>query len=132
GHGWRLPPRLSGSSVLRWLTEESTIAELPILPQVHAGHHPALGLRRVLDGDRAQLLRLWPTGLRLDDGRPVWVGAVTALQARQRYRLLRYPVATSTALSPVAVFDGVHGLRLQPRDEVWLLSFGNDGGGADS
>jgi membrane protein DedA with SNARE-associated domain len=122
-HGWSTPPRLNSSTVLRWLAAESTIGELPILPQVHAGHHPTLSLRRVLDHDRAELLRLWPTGVQLDDGRPLWLGAISALEARQRYRLLRYPVATGTALSPALVFADVDGLRLQPRDEVSLLSF---------
>ncbi|WP_370307086.1 VTT domain-containing protein [Sinimarinibacterium flocculans] len=125
--GWTRPPRLSGSTALRWLAAESTIAELPILPQVHAGHHPALSLRRVLDDDRAELLRLWPSGLQLDDGRPIWIGAVTALEARQRYRLLRYPVSASTALSPAQAFPAVAGLHLRPREEVWLLSFDDDG-----
>lgn len=124
---WRPPPRLTGSSALRWLAGESTIAELPILPQVHAGHHPALSLRRVLDDDRAELLRLWPSGLRLDDGRAIWVGAITALEARQRYRLLRYPVATASALPPATAFAGLATLQLRPRDEVWLLSFDDHG-----
>ena len=72
-------------------------------------------------------MRLWPSGLQLDDGRPIWIGAVTALEARQRYRLLRYPVSASTALSPAQAFPAVAGLRLQPREEVWLLSFDDDG-----
>ncbi|MES0874895.1 VTT domain-containing protein [Sinimarinibacterium thermocellulolyticum] len=126
-HGWTPPPPLSTSSVLRWLAAASTIAELPILPQVHAGQHPALSLRRIRDDEHAELLRLWPSELHLDDGRAVWVGAVSALAARQRYRLLRYPVATATALSPAQVFADIDGLRMQPREDIWLLSFTDDG-----
>jgi membrane protein DedA with SNARE-associated domain len=131
-HGWQPPPRLSSSTVLRWLTQASVIATLPILPQVHAGHHPALSLRRVIDDDHAELLRLWQTGVLLDDGLPLWIGAVSAIEARSQYRLLRYPVTVVTALPPDQVFGAVAALRLQRRDEVWLLSFAYDGVSVDA
>jgi hypothetical protein len=131
-HGWQVPPRLSTTTALRWLTQESVIAALPILPQVHAGQHPALSLRRVVDDNQAELLRLWPTGVLLDDGRPVWVGVVSAIEARSQYRLLRYPVAVATALPAERVFAGVAGLQLRRRGEVWLLSFADDAPGAEA
>lgn len=126
-HGWLVPPRLSPTTVLRWLTQESLIDALPILPQVHAGHHPALSLRRTIDDDRAELLRLWQTGVLLDDGRPIWVGAVSAIEARSQYRLLRYPVTVATALPARPLFADVPGLQLQQRGEIWLLSFADTG-----
>jgi membrane protein DedA with SNARE-associated domain len=129
--GWQAPPRLSTTTALRWLTQESVIAALPILPQVHAGHHPALSLRRTVDDDHAELLRLWQTGVLLDDGRPVWVGAVSAIEARSQYRLLRYPVTVTTALPAGQIFTDVPGLQLRQRGEVWLLSFADDGHGAE-
>ncbi len=125
--GWEPPPKLSTSTALRWLTQESVIAALPILPQVHAGHHPALSLRRIADDDHAELLRLWQTGVLLDDGRPLWVGAVTAIEARSQYRLLRYPAAVVTALPASQVFADTAGLHLEQQGETWLLSFIDDG-----
>ncbi|MEW6168944.1 MAG: VTT domain-containing protein [Pseudomonadota bacterium] len=120
--GWTRPPKLSGSNLLRWLTHDTPVAELPVLPQVHAGQHPALTLHRVLDGERADLLRLWPSRLRLADGRPVWLGSLTRVQARSLYRLLRYPLGTAIGLEPDQVFRAVDGLDVDRRDEVWLLS----------
>lgn len=121
--GWAPPPPLSGSTVLRWLTRETPVAELPILPQVHAGHHPALSLRRIVDEQRADLIRLWPSPLRLDDGRPVWLGSVTRVEARTLYRLLRYPVADPQVPEPSDLLADISGLQIQLRAGTRLLFF---------
>lgn len=121
--GWAPAPPLSGSTALRWLTRETPVAELPILPQVHAGHHPALSLRRIVDERRADLIRLWSSPLRLDDGRAVWLGSVTRVEARTLYRLLRYPVADPQAPEPSQLLADIASLQIQPRDRTWLLFF---------
>lgn len=121
--GWEPPPPLSGSSALRWLGRSLPIAELPILPQVHAGHHPVLSLRRIVDEEQAELIRLWPSTLALDDGRPIWLGTITRIQARTMYRVLRYPATTLLAVDPAVALADVAGLQIAPRPNVWLLSF---------
>ncbi|TJY58967.1 hypothetical protein E4T66_15350 [Sinimarinibacterium sp. CAU 1509] len=91
--GWQPLPTLNFGNSLRWLTAESPIADLPVLPQVHAGRHPVLQLRLPIDNDHEYLLRLWPSGRQLEDGRSLWLGSVLSLQARGLYRLIRYPAA---------------------------------------
>lgn len=119
--GWSAPPEATVSSSLRWLTREGPVAELPVLPQLHAGRHPALSLRRVIDDQREDILRLWPSGVRLSSGEPLWLGTITRVEARKVYTILRYPIGAGTP--PVdAVLADVPGLDLQQRGEVWLLS----------
>ncbi len=98
--GWQPLPTLNFGNSLRWLTAESPIADLPVLPQVHAGRHPALQLRLPIDDDHEYLLRLWPSGRQLEDGRALWLGSVLPLQARGLYRLIRYPAADPRLAPP--------------------------------
>lgn len=96
GIGWQRPPPLGGGNVLRWLTASTPIADLPLLPQVHGGSHQVLTLRLPRDDDRQWLLRLWPSGWRVRRGPeqvPVWVGTIVPQEARELYRMFRYPVS---------------------------------------
>lgn len=98
GAGWQDVTRVRGLNPLRWLTATAEIAELPVLPQVHDGSHQVLVMRLPIDADSQYLLRLWPSGYRLDDGAPLWVGSLARQEARNFYRLFRYPVAVDGAL----------------------------------
>lgn len=91
--GWQPPAPLAGSNGLRWLTATTPVAELPVLPQVHAGSHQALMLRKPIDDQHQLLVRLWPSGWQLADGTPLWVGMALRQEARSYYRLFRYPLA---------------------------------------
>ncbi len=91
--GWQPPAPLGAGQMLHWLTSSATIAELPVMPQVNGGEHPALVMRLPVDDGRQYFLRLWPSHFRLDDGRPIWVANLTLQEARSFYSLLRYPVA---------------------------------------
>ncbi|MDD3764135.1 MAG: LssY C-terminal domain-containing protein [Nevskiales bacterium] len=121
---WTALPPLSGGNVLRWLTDASGVADLPVLPQVHAGHNPSLSARRVIGAEEEDLLRLWPAGARLADGRPIWVGSITRLQAQTLYRLLTYPAAAPMAVDVDAALAGLAAageLRIENRDTVRLI-----------
>lgn len=96
--GWESLPSLSGGNLLRWLSTSSPVELLPVLPQVHAGSHQQLSLRRSVGADRQQVIRLWPSGWQFDDGRPVWLGSLASQDARTFYRLFRYPVTDRGAL----------------------------------
>ncbi|MGQ0699486.1 MAG: VTT domain-containing protein [Panacagrimonas sp.] len=101
--GWQVLPPLQLTGTLRWLTETTSVGELPVLPQVHAGNHARLTLRYPLNGERDRLIRLWDSGLRVSDGgqsMPVWLGSVVEQQARTFYRLFRYPVADQDDPTP--------------------------------
>ncbi len=93
--GWQPLTPLSAADALRWLTQTTSIAELPVLPQVHAGNHARLSLRRPVDDGHQHLIRLWDSGTRVTAGErevPIWLGAVTEQRAQTYYRLFRYPV----------------------------------------
>lgn len=117
--GWE--DTLSGDPALalRWLSREATIAELPVLPRVHAGQHPALSLRRGVGDTRQYLLRLWPTPVRLSDGRPLWIGSIVLQEIRPVYRLLRYPIAIDAA-PPLALLPEPLP-RARQLGDWWLL-----------
>lgn len=94
--GWQVLPPLKVTDTLRWLTQTSRVAELPVLPQVHAGLHARLSMRRAIDEERQWLIRLWDSGQRVQTEHgivPLWLGSLTEQRARTYYRLFRYPVA---------------------------------------
>jgi hypothetical protein len=103
--GWESPLPLTWESALRWLVVDAPIAELPPLPQVHAGAHQALMLRRGLDHDEQWLIRLWPSGA-YAGGAPVWVGTLTRQTSRGALRLVRYPQTESEFDSPLDLLRG--------------------------
>lgn len=98
--GWQVLPPLQVTDTLRWLTQTSNVAELPVLPQVHAGLHARLTMRRAVDSEQQHLIRLWDSGQRVQTEAgvvPLWLGSLTEQRARTYYRLLRYPVAEPNA-----------------------------------
>jgi membrane protein DedA with SNARE-associated domain len=124
--GWQPLPALNFGNSLRWLTAESPIADLPVLPQVHAGRHPALQLRLPVDDDHEFLLRLWPSGRQIADGPPLWLGSVLPLQARGLYRLIRYPAADPRAEPTTAAmlqqwFSALDRTQIEQRRDCLLL-----------
>lgn len=96
--GWEPPAELGGGQMLRWLSPRAPVGLLPVLPQVHAGERQALFLRRPLSDDQQLALRLWPSGVRLTDGTPLWLGTLVVQEARAAYGgLLRYPIGVALA-----------------------------------
>lgn len=80
--GWHSPPPLTGLSWLAWLNDETPLAILPVLPQVHDGHNEALLLVKVNEKNgEIMALRLWPSRYRLEPAaQPLWVGNVSLLK----------------------------------------------------
>ncbi len=103
--GWEAPLPVTWDSALRWLAVKAPITELPVLPQVHAGAHQALMLRRALARDEQWLIRLWPSGA-YAGGVPVWIGTVTTQTSRGALRLVRYPQTELDYDAPLAALDG--------------------------
>ncbi|AOU97212.1 hypothetical protein BI364_03625 [Acidihalobacter yilgarnensis] len=79
-HGWVAPPPLTPGDALNWLLPGRDNRRLPMLPRLNDGRGPVLVRIHSLDDDavgtRELVLRLWPSTLRLSDGRPVWVGSL--------------------------------------------------------
>lgn len=125
---WQPVAPLSVAGTLHWLTQTSPIAELPVLPQVHAGHHARLTLRRPVDDQRQHLIRLWDSGARLHTGQgavPVWLGVVVEQRARTYYRLFRYPVTEPDGplLPPLPARTPGTAIRIAERGahRLWLM-----------
>lgn len=102
--GWEQPIPLTWGSALRWLVVDAPITGLPVLPQVHAGSHQVLMLRRARGFDEQWLIRLWPSGT-FAGGAPVWVGTLTAQTSRGALRLVRYPQTEPDYDAPLAALD---------------------------
>ena len=69
-----------------------------MIRQIHDGHHEAVLMTRDPSPDRREVLRLWPTSYRLDDGRPLWVGNVTDQKKEIVVNLLAFPVTTAVGI----------------------------------
>ncbi|SEP91719.1 membrane protein DedA, SNARE-associated domain [Solimonas aquatica] len=119
--GWQEPAALSPRQALHWLTSSAAIADLPVLPQVHAGHNPALAMRLPVDAEEQYFLRLWPTRYQLDDGRRIWIGSVARQQARSFHRLLRYPVAVELHPPLAPLFNTLPAETQRIPGPLWLL-----------
>lgn len=119
--GWQDVAPLSAGNAMHWLTSSGAIEELPVLPQVHAGNHPALSLRLPIDETQQELIRLWPSGFRLDDGRPLWVGLIVRQRARDYYRVLRYPVADTQVPPLDPLLARLPTVQRAARGSTWLL-----------
>jgi len=112
-HGWHEPVPLNMRSALRFLTPSPTLADLPLLPQLHDGRYESLLMVResgIADG-KLLVLHLWSTRVRLDPGRtPVWIGTLAWL-GLERIPLLAFPVTADGYDQAVAIskptFSGI-------------------------
>jgi undecaprenyl-diphosphatase len=131
--GWQKPEPFGWAAILQWLAR-SPIADLPVVPQVHAGHYQALVLHKPIDERRQWLLRLWPTVWHVD-GQPLWLGNVTQQEARLLFGMMRIPVTVSDYTAPMQSLapapEGFEERRAQRsaesgaahwNGETWLLS----------
>ncbi len=99
--GWSRPPALDWQRALLWLSPQSDPAALPVLPQVHDGHHESLRLVRHRDG-RLFVVRLWRSGFELSGPeRPLWVGSTSELRLRDGL-LLRWLETAPAFDAPLA------------------------------
>lgn len=83
--GWHTPPPLNAINWLRWFGGGS-IATLPLLPQVHDGHHEQLLLVKPEPEGRLYALRLWDSGTRLQPhGQTLWIGTASELVTQRPF-----------------------------------------------
>ncbi len=103
--GWRQPPRPTPSGLLHWLSDDSPIGALPVLPQVHDGRDEALLMVRPIDARQQQILHLWPSRWHIEaDGRdePLWIGNVSRQHIISILSILYLPAAESDFDGPRA------------------------------
>jgi len=99
--GWEPGPRLSWGTAIKLLSPSLPLAELPVVPHVHEGRHEALTLVKQGPGKSRLVLRLWPTGYRIDGEIPLWIGNVTAQYKRGILDLLALPTTDADTRSPL-------------------------------
>jgi len=76
--GWKPAPMLDWGNSLKLLSPELPLQELPLLPQVHDGHHSPFAWVKDLPQDGRAVLRLWDSGYRLgEQNRYLWIGSVS-------------------------------------------------------
>ncbi|HKY91080.1 MAG TPA: LssY C-terminal domain-containing protein, partial [Nevskiaceae bacterium] len=126
--GWQPVEPATFTGALRWFASTTPLANLPVLPQVHAGHHARLTLRLPLDDDHQRLVRLWDSGVLVArDGTsvPVWLGQIQEQTAQTRYRLFRTPVSvpSTLALPPLPAATPGTAIRSAERGgrRLWLM-----------
>lgn len=101
--GWRAPAPFTARTTLYWLLPEVRLMQLPVLPQVHAGHHDELTLTRATDNEYQWVLRLWRTNRVLEPGAtPLWIGSVSTQILQRRLGLVSYPITTTAFDQPLA------------------------------
>jgi len=99
--GWEPGPGLGWGTAIKLLSPALPLAQLPVIPHVHQGHHEALTLvKQGPDKDRL-VLRLWPTGYRIDGKTPLWIGNVTAQHRRVILDLLAVPTTDTDTQGPL-------------------------------
>jgi membrane protein DedA with SNARE-associated domain/membrane-associated phospholipid phosphatase len=90
--GWSSADDLGWGNILKFLSPDLPLQQLPLLPQVHDGHHESLALIKPVTDDRSLVLRLWPAFIQVEPGtRPLWVGNVTELLKGDMVRMLAFP-----------------------------------------
>ena len=130
-HGWQEPPGLSLSAATYWLRKDPPLAELPLLPRVHDGRHPALMLTRTQAPGSQRVLYLWDSGVELGSSdHRVWLAMLseqrrTSLLGILRFpRTLRFTGLANTELAPS--LGQQYQYRLEPAEQkmdgrLWLL-----------
>lgn len=126
GLGWERAEPLDWDNALRFLSPSLPLSELPLIPQVVAGRHEAVALVGPGPEGTRRALRLWPTGFRLDEGQPLWVGTISSLTRRSILDLVAFPITRPQGggLSPQDRADlDAAGRQLPSGDQVLLLPY---------
>ena len=80
--GWQHPASLSLKNCLGMLSPDTSIENLPVLPQLHDGLVDRLRLVRK-DKDKRWVLRLWPSDVRIaGSNTPIFVGTIAVQHPR--------------------------------------------------
>ena len=110
--GWAPALVLDWANAMRLLSPSLPLTQLPVIPQVHAGRQEALTLARSAAPDQREVLRLWPSGFRLnDDGTPLWVGNVSRQRKGVLVDLIAFPATIPNDFDlPTELIGGTGGL----------------------
>lgn len=94
--GWIRAESLGWGNLLKFLSPDLPLQQLPLLPQVHDSRHETVALIKFLPEDRSLVLRLWPAFMQLQPGsRPLWIGNIAEQHKEQIAGILTFPEATA-------------------------------------
>ncbi len=111
--GWTKAHSLTWGNVLKFLSPNLPINELPLLPQLHDGRHESLALIKTMPDARYLVLRLWPAYVQLQPGdKPLWLGNVAELHKETVAGMLAFAETKEDFKEP---------LQILPEDSKGLL-----------
>jgi membrane protein DedA with SNARE-associated domain/membrane-associated phospholipid phosphatase len=124
---WAPAERLDLMNALELFSPERPLAEFPVPPQVHAGHHETLALTRPLDDGGRLVLRLWATPYRVGpESIPLWIGNVTSQRKDVVLDLLAIPATVPQFAAPREALkrdlNAALGVAVETRDQVLLVT----------
>jgi hypothetical protein len=121
--GWAPADLLDWGNAVRLLSPSLPLAQLPVIPQVHDGHHEGLVLTRPRGGSEREVLRLWSTPFRLEDETPLWVGNLSRQQKAVHLNLIAFPATESGGVAaPPELGAGLEAFAIhRPADSGVLL-----------
>lgn len=74
---WQTPSSLDLQDLLKMLSPDTPIGELPVLPRLHNGRIDVVRLVQPVDETHRWVLRLWPTGVKISENNaPVFEGTI--------------------------------------------------------
>lgn len=85
--GWKVQPQADWPTTLELLDDDATREQYPVLPATLDTWAETLLMRREVDADHLQVLRLWVAPATLRDGTPLWVGSVQTLAYTRPFNL---------------------------------------------
>jgi len=99
--GWQKQPELTTLSAIKWLSSDSTLQELPLLPQVHDSQHDEFALVFNEDTDHRLVLRLWRANTYFSNAHSLlWQGNISREHLSQPLSLFSLPVANDEVILP--------------------------------
>lgn len=128
--GWQDAPAADLKSMLLWLSPQTELRELPVLPQTHEGRENELALVYYESAAQARwLLRFWDSEVRLrETGQPIWLASISRQTRRPRMALFTLAVDDFQNRAPVDLLAAAwQGLRTQvvtghhPHERITLV-----------
>lgn len=91
-NGWREAHPMNMKNILHWLSPQTELTRLPVLPHFNEGEREAMVMLSHDKGGRSVILRLWPSGQQLaSSGLPIWIGSVAFLEKNVVWGFLAFP-----------------------------------------
>jgi membrane protein DedA with SNARE-associated domain/membrane-associated phospholipid phosphatase len=125
--GWAPAKALAPANFLDLFSPDLPLAQLPVPPQVHAGHHETLALTRTLDNGGRLVLRLWVTPYRIGSAAtPLWIGNVTNQRKGVILGLFAIPATVPHFAAPrealADILTASPGVSVETRDGTLLIA----------